>query len=148
MLKIKISELPESAALDGTELVPIVQDGETVQTTAQAIADLGGGGSYLKYVALLSQSDTDDPVATIFENTLGGEPTLSFDGTGTFSGTLAGVFTAGKSYIQATLNSDLSAGYIITAEFPDEDSFILIQRGVDASTVNNAGIYIEIRVYP
>ena len=44
MAKEKISELAAAAALDGTELVPIVQGGETVQTTTQDIADLGGGG--------------------------------------------------------------------------------------------------------
>jgi hypothetical protein len=33
----KISELTAAAALDGTELVPIVQGGETVRTTAQDI---------------------------------------------------------------------------------------------------------------
>ena len=36
----KISELSQSAALTGSEIVPIVQDGDTVQTTAQDIADL------------------------------------------------------------------------------------------------------------
>lgn len=143
-----INELPSASTLDGTELMEVLQGGVNSQTTAQDIANLGGGASYLKYVALLLQTGTDDPVATIFENTLGGEPTLSLDGTGTFSGTLAGAFKAGKSYIQTTLNSDLSAGYIITAEFPDEDSFVLIQRGVNASPVNIAGVYIEIRVYP
>lgn len=40
----KISQLTTAAALDGTELIPIVQDGITVKTTTQDIADLGGGG--------------------------------------------------------------------------------------------------------
>ncbi|MFN4063435.1 MAG: hypothetical protein ACK4JA_04510 [Parazoarcus communis] len=44
MADVKISELDAAAALDGTELVPIVQDGVTVKATAQDIADLGGGG--------------------------------------------------------------------------------------------------------
>lgn len=34
----------------------------------------GGEGSYLKYVALLNQSGTSDPVATVLENTLGSTP--------------------------------------------------------------------------
>lgn len=45
MANVKISELTASGALDGTELVEIVQSGANVQTTAQDIADLGGGGS-------------------------------------------------------------------------------------------------------
>lgn len=40
----KISELDPAAALTGAELVEVVQDGVNVQTTAQDIADLGGGG--------------------------------------------------------------------------------------------------------
>lgn len=36
--------LQAAAALTGTEIVPMVQSGELVQTTAQDIADLGGGG--------------------------------------------------------------------------------------------------------
>ncbi len=40
---IPISALPAAAGLTGAELVPIVQGSTTVQTTAQHIADLGGG---------------------------------------------------------------------------------------------------------
>jgi hypothetical protein len=73
MANKKISQLTAAAALTGTELLPIVQDGVTVQTTAQDIADLGGGGGlpYLVYTALLTQTGTDAPVATVLQNTLG-----------------------------------------------------------------------------
>lgn len=40
MPNVAISELNTAAALDGSELIPIVQTAETVRTTAQAIADL------------------------------------------------------------------------------------------------------------
>ena len=43
----KISELPAADTLTGAELVPIVQDGATVQTTAEALAGLGGVGEVL-----------------------------------------------------------------------------------------------------
>ena len=43
MANKKISQLTAAAALTGTEILPIVQGGVTVQTTAQDIADLGGG---------------------------------------------------------------------------------------------------------
>jgi len=43
MANKKISQLTAAAALTGTELLPIVQGGVTVQTTAQDVADLGGG---------------------------------------------------------------------------------------------------------
>ncbi len=40
----KISQLTAAAALTGSEPIPTVQGGVTVQTTAQAIADLAAGG--------------------------------------------------------------------------------------------------------
>lgn len=40
----KISAMPAASALTGTELVPVVQSGDNKRTTAQAIANLGGGG--------------------------------------------------------------------------------------------------------
>lgn len=44
MAEVKISQLSSGTTLDGTEVVPIVQDGATVKVTTQDIADLGGGG--------------------------------------------------------------------------------------------------------
>jgi hypothetical protein len=44
MANVTISQLPSAADLTGSEEIPVVQDGSTVKTTAQAIADLGGGG--------------------------------------------------------------------------------------------------------
>ena len=43
MSTITISQLPNSGVLTGTESVPVVQNNQTVQTTTQAIANLGGG---------------------------------------------------------------------------------------------------------
>lgn len=45
MADSKISDLTAASALDGTEIVPIVQGGSTDRTTTQAIADLAGGSA-------------------------------------------------------------------------------------------------------
>ena len=45
MADVKITGLPAGTTLTGTEVVPIVQAGNTVKVTAQAIADLGGSGT-------------------------------------------------------------------------------------------------------
>lgn len=43
----KISQLTAATTpLTGTEILPIVQGGNTVQATAQDVADLAGGGGY------------------------------------------------------------------------------------------------------
>ena len=47
MSTIKITQLPVSSTLTGTEVVPIVQNDTTVQATLQDIADLVGGGETL-----------------------------------------------------------------------------------------------------
>lgn len=44
MAGVKISALPVSAGLDGTELVPVVDGGVTQRTTVADIAALAGGG--------------------------------------------------------------------------------------------------------
>jgi hypothetical protein len=70
MANVKISELSSASSLTGTEIIPLVQSGSTVKTTAQDIADLAGGGaSYTSYVAKISG---DSPVtSSVFENTTG-----------------------------------------------------------------------------
>lgn len=44
MARKKFTQLPAAAALTGAEIIAAVQDGVSVQTTTQDIADLGGGG--------------------------------------------------------------------------------------------------------
>jgi hypothetical protein len=56
----KITELPLSGALDGTEIVPIVQGGITSQATTQDIADLGGGTQNLQSVTDAGNTTTND----------------------------------------------------------------------------------------
>ena len=80
MANVKISELEEAATLTGDELVEIVQGGENVQTTAQAIADLGGGGGGLSVVSPQTGAFTaDGPSGTVYTDEGAGsnvEPTL------------------------------------------------------------------------
>src|SRR5688500_2623877 len=57
----------------------------------------GGGASYLVYAALLTQSGTSAPVATVLENTLGGTVVWARSAGGIYTGTLAGAFTADKT---------------------------------------------------
>jgi hypothetical protein len=47
MATVTITQLPNSGALTGTEVLPIVQGNVTVQTTTQDVANLAGGGSIM-----------------------------------------------------------------------------------------------------
>ncbi len=140
MAKEKISELTAAATLDGTELVPVVQDGETVRTTAQDIADLGGGGaSYLKYVALLTQTGTEAPTEIILENSLSGAITWTRSDIGVYVGTLEAEFTIEKTFVMCPFAGG-GYGYANTVDTvgitsPEGDGVIELTP-------------IEIRVYP
>jgi hypothetical protein len=50
MANKKISQLTVASALTGTEVLPVVQSGQTVKTTTQEIADLASGLSGTNYV--------------------------------------------------------------------------------------------------
>lgn len=64
------------------------------------------GVSYLKYVALLNQADTDAPIATILENTLGGTPVWGRSGIGSYNCTLSGAFPANKTFCLVTYGQE------------------------------------------
>ena len=138
-------------SLDGTELLEAEKDGVSVPITAQGIADLAGGGgaaAYLVYTALLTQSGTDAPVATVLQNTLGGTVVWSRNTTGDFSATLVGAFTTKKTTVLSSINGDESAGYVILYETPSEDEVKLYQRDNSFASADQLGCTVEIRVYP
>lgn len=55
------------------------------------------------YKAILTQTSTNDPVATVFENTLG-NIVWTRDSAGAYTGTLTGAFPAGKVYFHPFAN--------------------------------------------
>ncbi len=98
---------------------------------------------YKVYTALLTQTGTSAPIASVFENTLGGTVVWSYVGVATYRATLAGVFTSNK-----------------TAVFPDNVTFATgdyysvadIQTDYVEITTNDNGVLppfftFEIRVY-
>ena len=72
----KISQLGLAGGLTGSELVPVVKSGVTVQTTTQDIADLGGGSQSLQDVinvdstinGLLAQSNNNFTFITVTDS--------------------------------------------------------------------------------
>lgn len=99
--------------------------------------------TYKKYVALLTQSGTNAPVATVLENTLGGTVVWTRSTDGIYHGTLSGVFTASKT---ATLITNVpNVATIVTGGRSSSDVVVVNTDGVDG-TLSSATI--EIRVYP
>jgi len=135
-----------AGALTGSEVVPILQSGVNVRTTTQAIANLGGAG-YLVYTALLTQTGTDAPVATVLENTLGGTVVWSYDSQGSYLATLAGAFPAGKVFIPTGITNTTN-GEGFAADRVDDNSVSVTTgfSGLNNDVLNTTSF--EIRVYP
>jgi len=113
------------------------------------------------YRALLTQTGTDAPVATVLENTLGENPVQTFySEPGTFRIQIPDsvpVFTANKTFVTITDNSELVSGgtilYQVTARRVDVDQIAINTAAADfADTITLAnGILnasIQILVYP
>lgn len=69
-----------------------------------------------QYVAVLNQSGTDDPVATVLVNTLGGDVVWTRSGLGGYLGNLTGAFTVGKTTSLTPFILNGGDGLIITME--------------------------------
>jgi hypothetical protein len=108
----------------------------------------GGSASYLVYTALLTQSGTSAPVATVLENTLGGTVVWSYDDVGVYIGTLAGAFVIGQT---ACIMSPVSGGtsrlspHSFNPDFVELYVYDLSDAGADDYLVST---FVEIRVYP
>jgi hypothetical protein len=106
---------------------------------------------YKVYTALLSQTGTNAPIATVLENTLGGTVVWSYVDIGTFSGITTGKFLNNKTYLY--INSASETGNMldglagVSQISEDEINVITVSSGADVSNdiLNQASI--EIRVY-
>lgn len=149
---IKISQLPTSVALDGTEEVPVVQGGETKKTTTQDIASLSAI-PYSSYVAIVSYQSTSVITETILQNDFTGV-------TYTWSNPTSNVLTVTPS-VGTTFTPNKTVVFVNSY---DNEYLVTPTRtgGPTASVVNLTHVkwdgttggldfgtfFIEIRVYP
>jgi len=155
----KISQLTSaSTPLTGTEELAIVQGGSTVKATAQDIADLAGA-PYLVYSAIITQSNTDAPVPTVLQNTLGGNITFTRTGTGDYRINSSNLFgnNGNKCFIILGSNREPAivggtVSTLITRYSSDSQIYLFSMNSALNSFVEGFGaIYqlaLEIRVYP
>jgi hypothetical protein len=107
------------------------------------------GRPYLVYTALLSQAGTDDPTVTILENTLGEEPSITYQSDGNYWITLVGKWTIDKTAVFTQQIGATIFGSLIL----DNDTIIITTESIyTGSPVASNGLLvnnlIEIRVYP
>lgn len=117
-------------------------------TAANPVINATGGSSYLVYTALLTQSGTDAPVATVLQNTLGGTVVWTRVVEGYYEGTLNGVFTANKTYCTAMIGGGVGGAI----SFRRSDSNVVqLETGSGDGTPEDGWLNTsaaEIRVYP
>lgn len=94
----------DSITVNGT-LLTEQEPHEIVDIIRSQIFRINYQKQYKVYTALLTQSGTDAPVATVLENTLGGTVVWTRDGVGQYVGTLSGAFTSGKTWLSPSLGS-------------------------------------------
>lgn len=104
---------------------------------------------YKKYVALLSQTGSNAPTATILENTLGGTITWSRNLSGNYTGTLTGAFTANKTWFHVTASDPAGNAMLADMARVSANTIGLITKNDTLDNVDGwTNISIEIRVYP
>jgi hypothetical protein len=106
---------------------------------------------YKVYSALLSQNGTNDPVATVMQNTLGANVIWTRTSTGVYLGTCVGLLTVGQTIIFSQGNNSLVNQIYPSINTPGDD--VTIETG----SIDNAtplwlddvlgNTFVEIRVY-
>jgi hypothetical protein len=94
------------------------------------------------YVALLTQSGTDAPVATMLKNTLGGTVVWTFT-PNEYVGTLVGAFPENKTFLTIYYSNDSSVSI-----YRSTDNIIIVSDPNDAHISEFRPASIKIEVYP
>lgn len=106
----------------------------------------------LEYEAVFSQSGTSDPTVSIANNTLSGAIAWTRSGTGTYIGTLAGVFTVQKTFFNPIHQQIPASDRSIKISRNDSDTIqVDVTKISDNSAVDlniGSGFSVEIKIYP
>ena len=107
----------------------------------------GGGAGFpagtKMYTALLSQSGTDAPVATVLQNTLGGTVVWTYFDFGVYQGTLSSAFPASKTHV--LFNCPINGTGLQAARL--NDNVVTISGDADYGSTNPP-MYLQILVFP
>lgn len=135
-------------ATDGSTCFSIeVTSGANQTTNAENMAS-----NYKVYTALLTQTGTNAPTATVLENTLGGTVVWTREDVGSYVGTLNDAFTAAKTLPYSLISGQQSYDYIIYGNRIAGDQYHVFTDSystatpTDISSINDV-VFIEIRVY-
>ena len=134
-----------SPSFTGTPTAPTAALGTNTTQIATTAFVQANTRPYKVYTALLSQSGTSAPVATVLENTLGGSIVWTRVNPGIYSGTLTGAFTTDKTIL---LNNN-PVGGVFTNIFSSVNTITIQTRNYSNAQTDDglSNTSIEIRVY-
>jgi hypothetical protein len=155
--------LPDGSVLEPTDALPALTAAATddllpihdVSADAAKKITVEQLKGYKSYVALLSQSGTAAPVATVLENTLGGTVVWTRGGVGDYVGTLVGAFPVSKTCcIVSPSYEDPTAGVVTLSLKRGSDDYVRLQIALNSEPLELSDLgpqtllSVEIRVYP
>jgi len=109
---------------------------------------LGVAQTYKEYVAIISQSGTSDPTASVLTALDVGTIVYARTGVGVYTATLSSAFTANKTFVQANI-SDVTDPFVVVAELTSTS--VITLNTMEAAYTNidlNGSLFLTIRVYP
>lgn len=133
------------ATLTGTPTAPTATAGTNTTQIATTAFVLANARPNKIYRAILNQTGTSAPVATVLENTLGGTVVWTRNSPGNYSATLTGAFPAAKTFWNGNVKSGIMVASVTNINVFGVLSADFTGTAVDANLTNNS---IEISVYP
>lgn len=114
------------------------------------VDEIDPDGGVLEYVALLNQTGTDAPVATVLKNTLGGVPVWTYEGLGQYAGTLIGSFILNKTTVSVGSATDGVHNTTYSSARVQSIDMVVINTATSITSVDDQllNTYIKIEVYP
>lgn len=100
--------------------------------------------TYKVYTALLTQTGTNPPVATVLENTLG-DVVWSYTNPGKYRANLSGAFTEGKTFLSENYNNAFYILKIINSNYITYATYVTATNTLGNEFLSDTPI--EIRVY-
>ena len=120
----------------------------TIKTESLTVAGEPVGPKYKVYTALLTQSGTNPPVATILENSLG-NITFGYTSAGNYTINSLGLFEVNKTFILNQAYSGFDNSISVVSVYINNSQIFL--SSLNLGVANNGLIFtptsIEIRVY-
>lgn len=143
------------------EVAPASGGGLSGLTSGQYLKATGAssvaGDGVKRYLALLTQTGTGAPAATVLENSLGGTVVWARSSAGTYTATLAGVFTSNKTALIISNNDAAGSNSMAQFSLRRTSADVLTLNALDANWAGTeaafgddllSGTTVEIRVFP